>query len=86
MLARLRAHAEPEADQLAVFLAGCLAGLVVGAALGVLLAPHRGDITRRRLVRRAGQTKDQVVGAMEGLLEKQRQARGGQDADAQADS
>ena len=35
------------------FLAGCLAGIVFGAILGVLMAPHRGDITRRKLARRA---------------------------------
>ena len=37
------------------FLAGCVAGLFLGAALGVLMAPHRGDITRRKIVRRAGE-------------------------------
>jgi gas vesicle protein len=81
MMHYLRPHPRSDSDQLATFLAGCLAGLVVGAALGVLLAPHRGDITRRKLARRAGQTKDQVVEAVEELLEKQRQAKGGEGAD-----
>ena len=42
------------------FLAGCLAGMVIGVALGVLIAPHRGDITRRKIIRKAGETRDQV--------------------------
>lgn len=50
------------------FLLGCLAGIVCGAAVGVLLAPHRGDITRRKLVRRAGETRDQVVEKVEDLM------------------
>jgi gas vesicle protein len=50
------------------FLAGILAGIVCGAALGVLMAPHRGDITRRKLARRAGETRDQVVEKVEDLM------------------
>ncbi|MDA0335401.1 MAG: YtxH domain-containing protein [bacterium] len=50
------------------FLIGCLAGIVLGAALGILLAPHRGDITRRKLLRRAGETRDQVVERVEDLM------------------
>jgi len=53
---------------LAGFLAGCLAGILFGAALGILMAPHRGDITRRKLVRRAGETRDQVVEKVEDLM------------------
>ena len=50
------------------FVVGCAAGLVIGAAVGVLMAPHRGDITRRRLVRRANETKDEVVDRVEDLM------------------
>ena len=50
------------------FLAGCVAGLFLGAALGVLMAPHRGDITRRKIVRRAGEARDDVVEKVEDLM------------------
>jgi gas vesicle protein len=39
--------------------------MVIGGVLGVLMAPHRGDITRRKIVRRAGETKDQVSEVVE---------------------
>lgn len=50
------------------FLAGCLAGIVLGAVMGILMAPHRGDITRRKLARRAEETRDQVVEKVEDLM------------------
>lgn len=65
------------------FLAGCLAGAVIGAVLGVLLAPHRGDITRRKLARRAGETRDQVVEKVEDLMVHRREEKG-DDADEEA--
>ena len=43
------------------------------AALGVLLAPHRGDITRRKISRRAEETKDQVVEKVEDLMVHRRE-------------
>ena len=46
-----------------------LVGLAVGALLGVLLAPHRGDITRRRLARRAEEARDHVRKAVDDLCE-----------------
>lgn len=55
------------------FLVGCCAGLVVGSALGVLLAPHRGDITRRKITRAAEETKDQVVEKVEDLMVHRRE-------------
>ena len=58
------------------FLAGCIAGIVVGGALGMLMAPHRGDISRRKIVRKAEQTKDQVVGKVEDLMVHRREAEG----------
>lgn len=74
---QLRNSADSDTEQVLSFLAGCLAGLAIGGALGLLLAPHRGDITRRKLTRRAGETKDQVIQAVEELLEKRKGTRDG---------
>jgi len=67
------------------FLVGCLAGMVVGAAVGVLMAPHRGDITRRKLARRAEETKEQVVDRVEDLM-VHRRGEEGADVDEEANS
>jgi len=61
---------EDESGHVGSFLAGCLTGMLIGAALGVLMAPHRGEITRRKIARRAGETKDQVKEAVEELMEE----------------
>lgn len=57
-----------EADYIGSFAAGCLSGLVVGVAMGILMAPHRGQITRRKLARQAAGTRDQVMEAVEEML------------------
>ncbi len=49
------------------FLEGFLTGVVAGAVLGVLFAPHRGDITRRKIRRRVEDTTDRVREEAEGL-------------------
>ena len=49
------------------FLEGLLTGLVVGSALGVLFAPHRGDITRRKIRRKVEDTRDRVSEEVEDL-------------------
>lgn len=59
-----------ESNPLGSFMTGCLTGLVIGVAVGVLTAPHRGSITRRKLTRRAGETRDQILEAVEALLEE----------------
>ncbi|MDP6984183.1 MAG: YtxH domain-containing protein [Candidatus Latescibacteria bacterium] len=66
------------------FLLGCLAGIVMGAALGILMAPHRGDITRRKLVRTAGEKRDQVVERVEDLMVHRQEDV--EDADDEANS
>ena len=48
-------------------LAGFVAGVAVGAAIGVLLAPSKGEDTRRLIVRQAEETRDQVVKAVDGV-------------------
>ncbi len=81
----VRYHAGGKSSsKLAGFLAGCVAGIIVGGALGMLIAPHRGDITRRKIVRKAGQTKDQVVEKVEDLMVHRREAAG--DVDEEANS
>ena len=59
--------------QLVGFLAGCVAGFVIGGALGMLMAPHRGDITRRKIAKKAEATKDQVVEKVEDLMVHRRE-------------
>lgn len=38
-----------------------LAGVAVGAALGLLYAPESGEVTRKKLNKKAGQVKDNVT-------------------------
>ncbi len=52
------------------FWAGLGIGVLLGAVLGVLSAPHRGDVTRRKIVRHADATRDQVVEAVEDFVER----------------
>jgi gas vesicle protein len=42
--------------------------MAVGVAVGILLAPDSGQATRSRMAHRAGQTRDQVREAMEGMI------------------
>ena len=58
------------------FLTGFVAGAIVGVAVGVLLAPHRGDVTRRKIARQAGDKRDQVVEAVEDLIERREESNG----------
>ena len=81
---QLRNSTDSDTEQILSFLAGCLAGLAIGGALGLLLAPHRGDITRRKITRQAGETKDQVIQAVEELLEKRQ--KGTRDGDKETNS
>ena len=63
-------------------LAGFVAGAAVGAAIGVLLAPHKGEDTRRLIARQAEETRDQVVKAVDGMTARREKAP--QDEEAQA--
>ena len=51
----------------ASFALGCLTGLLFGTVLGIMVAPHRGDVTRRKLKRGAEETRDRVVEKVEEL-------------------
>jgi len=68
------------------FLTGCLTGAIVGGVLGVLLAPHRGDITRRKVVRKAEEAKDQVIEVVESQVENLKAQKGERDGDQETDN
>lgn len=57
------------AAQVSSFLLGCMTGLIMGSALGLLLAPHRGTVTRRRIKRKIEDAKDQVSETVEDIRE-----------------
>lgn len=59
-----------ESSSAGTFLAGLGLGVLIGVAMGVLTAPHRGDVTRRKIARQAGATRDQVVEAVEDFVER----------------
>ena len=54
-------------DGITCLLAGFVAGVAVGAAVGVLLAPNKGEDTRRLIKDQAEETRDQVVKAVNGV-------------------
>lgn len=65
------------------FLTGFAIGALVGVAAGVLMAPHKGDVTRRKIVRQAGEKRDEVIEAVEDLIER-REAPNGDGGDGEA--
>ena len=82
-----RTYSSPDdAGHAGSFLAGCIAGAVIGGVLGMLLAPHRGDITRRKIVRKAEDTKDQVIEAVEERLDVLKTQEESEHADEEANN
>lgn len=54
-----------------------LSGAAAGVAAGMLIAPHKGSVTRRKIVRKANSAKDDVKykienmkDSLEGLLDE----------------
>jgi hypothetical protein len=60
------------------FLSGFVAGALIGVVAGILLAPHRGEVTRRKIVRQAGDKRDEVIEAVEDLVERRPPSNGDQ--------
>jgi gas vesicle protein len=60
------------------FLSGLVAGVLIGVVAGILLAPHRGEVTRRKIVRQAGDKRDEVIEAVEDLVERRSPSNGDQ--------
>ena len=58
------------------FVTGFAMGAIVGGAGGMVMAPHKGDVTRRKIVRQAGEKRDEVMDAVEDLIERREPANG----------
>ena len=52
-----------------VFFIGLVLGALAGLAFGLMIAPHSGAVTRRKIVRSAGEAKDQVTEVIDDLEE-----------------
>lgn len=63
---------ERDSSGAGTFVGGLVFGLAIGAAVGMLFAPASGDVTRRRLRRKAEDLRDRAEDELEDL---ERQAR-----------
>lgn len=52
-----------------VFVSGLVIGALAGIAFGIMIAPHSGAVTRRKIWRTAGEAKDQVSEVIDELEE-----------------
>ncbi|WP_166966077.1 YtxH domain-containing protein [Yeosuana marina] len=48
---------------------GLVAGLAVGATLGILLAPDKGEKTRKKMVSKTKETKDKLKDSFDDFLD-----------------
>ncbi|WP_339917400.1 YtxH domain-containing protein [Yeosuana marina] len=48
---------------------GLVAGLAVGATLGILLAPDKGEKTRKKIISKTGETKDKLKDSFDDFLD-----------------
>ncbi|WP_338357026.1 YtxH domain-containing protein [Yeosuana marina] len=48
---------------------GLVAGLAVGATLGILLAPDKGEKTRKKIVSKTRETKDKLKDSFDDFLD-----------------
>ena len=72
----------PQCSGVGSFVTGCASGAIVGVAVGMVMAPHKGDVTRRKIVRQAGEKRDEVMEAVEDLIERRRPASGDGEEDS----
>ena len=72
---------QAESSGAGTFLAGLGLGVLIGMAMGVLTAPHRGDVTRRKIARQASATRDQVVEAVEDFVERRAEDEEGENGE-----
>ncbi|HPE34704.1 MAG TPA: YtxH domain-containing protein [Bacteroidales bacterium] len=51
------------------FLIGLISGAAIGAALGILYAPDKGEITRKKITKKAEDLKDEFYEKMDEMKE-----------------